>query len=57
MKPFTIRKAAQPSRAGAHGGLGAGDASMDASSNKYHTTGNDRGNTVNFGPLNTAKDD
>ena len=57
MKPFTIRKAAQPSRAGAHGGLGSGDASMDASSNKYHTTGNERGNTVNFGPLTTAKDD
>jgi len=56
MKPFTIRKAAQPSRAGATGA--AGDLSMDASMNKYNTTGApDRGNSVNYGPLSTAKDD
>ena len=57
MKPFTIRKAAAPSRAGALGGLGAGDQSVDASFNKYNTGGPDRGNSVNFGPLSTAKDD
>jgi hypothetical protein len=58
MKPFTIRKAAQPSRAGAQAGLAAGDASMDASMNKYNTAGAaDRGNSVNYGPLSTAKDD
>lgn len=58
MKPFTIRKAAQPSRAGASAGLVAGDMSMDASMNKYNTTGGpDRGNSVNYGPLTSAKDD
>lgn len=58
MKPFTIRKAAQPSRAGAQAGLAASDASMDASMNKYNTAGAaDRGNSVNYGPLSTAKDD
>lgn len=57
MKPFTIRKAAQPSRAGAAQGL-AGDMSMDASMNKYNTTGApERGQGVNYGPLSTAKDD
>jgi len=30
---------------------------MDASLNKYATGGPDRGNSVNFGPLSTAKDD
>ena len=51
MKPFTIRKAAQPSRAGA-----AGDLSVDASFNKYNTAGGvpQGGNSVNFGPLSTA---
>ena len=59
MKPFTIRKAAQPSRAGAHTGLAAADTSVDVSMNKYNTTGGamDRGNSVNYGPLSTAKDD
>ena len=58
MKPFTIRKAAAPSRAGAHAGLAVGDTSVDASMNKYNTTGGpDRGNSVNYGPLSTAKDD
>ena len=58
MKPFTIRKAAQPSRAGAQAGLAAGDTSVDASMNKYNTAGAaDRGNSVNYGPLSTAKDD
>ena len=57
MKPFTIRKAAQPSRAGAHGGLSAGDASMDASMKNYNTAGGNRGNGVNYGPLSTAKED
>lgn len=57
MKPFTIRKAAQPSRAGAQGGLAVGDTSVDASMNKYNTGQPDRGNSVNYGPLNTAKDD
>ena len=51
MKPFTIRKAAQPSRAGAQGGLAAGDLSMDASMNKYATA------DPNYGPLRTAKED
>ena len=55
MKPFTIRKAAQ-TRAGASG-LGVGDASVDAGLNKYNTGGPDRGNSVNYGPLSTAKDD
>ena len=58
MKPFTIRKAAQPSRAGAQAGLVAGDTSVGASMNKYNTAGAaDRGNSVNYGPLSTAKDD
>lgn len=59
MKPFTIRKAQQPSRAGAHAGLAVGDTSMDASMVKYNTVGGaaDRGNSVNYGPLSTAKDD
>ena len=58
MKPFTIRKAQQPSRAGAHTGLAAGDLSVDASMVKYNTAaGPDRGNSVNYGPMNSAKDD
>ena len=56
MKPFTIRKAAQPSRAGAQGGLGAaGDASVDASFVKQdNTVGGvpDRGN--GYGPLGST---
>ena len=51
MKPFTIRKAAQPSRAGTHGGLASGDLSMDASMGKYATA------DPNYGPLRTALDD
>jgi len=49
MKPFTIRKAALPSRAGAQV---LGDMSVDASV-KYATTGGpNRGNIVGSGPPN-----
>lgn len=57
MKPFTIRKAAGPSRGGyATAGAAAGDASADASMHKYNSSG-PVGSSVNFGPLGSSMDE